>query len=81
MLATGQPHCSLVEDIGKLIVEAINLSKPAYRVIPEFPEVGQRLGNGLNEIISGQSSVKDALDAVQRDAEQIMIAGGNEISP
>lgn len=67
--------------VGTLIVEAINLSKPAYRVVPEFPEVGARLGNGLNEIISGQRSVQEAMDAVQRDAEQIMIAGGNEISP
>lgn len=67
--------------IGELIVEAINLSKPAYRVVPEFPEVGQRFGNALNEIISGQRSVKDAMDAAQRDAEQIMVAGGNVISP
>ena len=67
--------------IGELIVDAINLSKAAYRQVPEFPEVGQRLGNGLNEIISGQKSIQEALDSVQKDAEQIMIAGGNQISP
>ena len=67
--------------VGELIVDAINLSKCAYRVVPEFPEVGQRMGNGLDEIISGQKSVKDAMDAVQKDVEQIMIAGGNKITP
>lgn len=67
--------------IGELIVESINLADAAYRVVPEFPEVGQRLGNGLNEIISGQKTVKEAMDAVQRDAEQVMIAGGNVITP
>jgi multiple sugar transport system substrate-binding protein len=68
-------------NIGGLIVDAINMSKCAYRQIPEFPEIGARLGSGLGEILSGQKSVKDAMDAVQKDAEQIMIAGGNKIAP
>jgi ABC-type glycerol-3-phosphate transport system substrate-binding protein len=67
--------------IGELIAEALNLSKCAYRVVPEFPEVGNRIGQGLNEIISGQKSVKDAMDSVQKDVEQIMIKGGNTINP
>jgi ABC-type glycerol-3-phosphate transport system substrate-binding protein len=77
----GEKYNRSKTKIGELIVEAINLAKPAYRTVPEFPEVGARIGNGLNEIISGQKSVKDALDAVQKDAEQIMIKGGNQISP
>ncbi len=67
--------------VGELIAEAINLAKPAYRVVPEFPEVGARMGQALAEIYSGQKSVQEAMDSLQADAEQIMIAGGNEISP
>ena len=68
-------------NIGELIIEAINKSKCAYRQVPEFSEIGSRLGSGLAQITSGQSSVKVAMDAVQKDAEQIMIAGGNKITP
>ena len=67
--------------VGLLIAEALNLAKVEYRVVPEFPEVGGRLGQGIGEILSGQKSVKDALDSLQADVEQIMIQGGNEISP
>jgi multiple sugar transport system substrate-binding protein len=77
----GQKYNTSKTKIGELIVEAINLAKPAYRTVPEFPEVGARLSNGINEVISGQKSIKDALDAVQKDAEQIMIKGGNKINP
>lgn len=67
--------------VGELIIEALNLSKCEYRVVPEFPQVGERLGQGLGEIISGQKSVKDAMDSIQADCEQVMIAGGNIITP
>jgi len=67
--------------IGELIAEAVNLSHVEYRVVPEFPEVGKRLGQGMGEILSGQKSVQEALDSTQADCEQIMISGGNEISP
>ncbi len=48
--------------------------------MPEFPEVGARMGQAVGEIISGQKSVQEAMDSCQADAEQIMIQGGNEIS-
>lgn len=67
--------------IGDLIAEALNLAKCEYRVVPEFPEVGARLGQGIGEILSGQKSAQDALDSVQADVEGIMIAGGNTINP
>jgi multiple sugar transport system substrate-binding protein len=65
--------------IGELIAEAVNLAKVEYRVVPEFPEVGKRLGQGIGEIISGQKSVQEAMDSVQADVEQIMISSGHEI--
>jgi multiple sugar transport system substrate-binding protein len=67
--------------IGELIAKALDLAKPAYRVVPEFPEVGARIGQGIGEIISGQKSVKDAMDSVQKDVEQIIIAAGHTINP
>jgi multiple sugar transport system substrate-binding protein len=63
-------------NVGDLIAEALRLAKVAYRVVPEFPEVGQRIGQGIGEIISGQKSVKDALDAVQKDVVEIMKNAG-----
>jgi len=64
---------------GDLIAAAFSLSKCEYRVVPEFPEIGQRLGQGIGEIVSGQKGVKDALDAVQKDAVQIMKTAGYDL--
>ena len=63
-------------NIGDLVAEALTLAKCAYRVVPEFPEIGQRIGQGIGEIISGQKSVKQSLDDVQKDAVQIMKQAG-----
>ena len=67
--------------IGELIAEAVNLAKVAYRVVPEFPEVGARIGQGIGEIVSGQKDVQTAMNDVQTDVEQIMINAGNTINP
>ena len=67
--------------VGELVAEALTLADVRYRTVPEFPEAGARIGQGIAEIISGQKSVKEAMDDVQKDVEEIMIAGGNEISP
>lgn len=66
--------------VGGLVVDAINMSDVAYRVVPEFPEVGQRMGQGIGEIISDQKTVEEAMNDVQKDVVQIMIDGGYEIS-
>ena len=65
--------------IGDLVIQALDLSKPAYRVVPEFPEVGRRMGQAIGEIISAQKSVQEAMDAAQADVEQIMISAGHDI--
>ena len=67
-------------NIGQLVIDSLALSKAAYRVVPEFPEVGRRMGQAVGEIISGQKGVQEAMDSCQADCEQIMIMGGNEIS-
>ena len=79
--AYGQKYNKGESKIGDLIVAAINKSKCAYRQIPEFPEVGKRVGDAIDQIISGQMSVKDAMDSAQKDAVQIMIQAGEKITP
>ncbi len=64
---------------GELVTKSLEIAKCAYRVEPEFPEVGARLGQAIGEIISKQKSVKDALDAAQKDAVAIMKKGGRKI--
>lgn len=76
---TSEAYEAEYGEIGGLIAEAVNLAQVDYRVVPEFPEVGQRMGQGLAEIISGQKSVEEAMNDVQSDVEQIMISSGREI--
>jgi multiple sugar transport system substrate-binding protein len=76
---TSEEYGEEYGNIGEIIAEAVNLAKVDYRVVPEFPEVGQRMGQGIAEIISGQKSVEDAMNDVQEDVEQIMITAGREI--
>lgn len=64
---------------GDLIAKAFELSKCEYRVVPEFPEIGQRIGQGIGQIVSGQKTVKEALDEVQKDAVEIMKNAGYEL--
>jgi multiple sugar transport system substrate-binding protein len=68
-------------NVGDLVNKALETAKPAYRVLPEFPQVGERIGQAIAEILSKQKSVKDALDAAQKDAEKIMTDAGYKISP
>ncbi len=65
---------------GELVTKSLEIAKCAYRVEPEFPEVGARLGQAIGEIISKQKSVKDALDAAQKDAVAIMKKAGRTIT-
>jgi multiple sugar transport system substrate-binding protein len=67
-------------NVGELITNALTIAKCEYRVEPEFSEVGARLGTAIGEIISKQKSVKDALDAAQKDAVTIMKNAGRKIT-
>ncbi len=64
---------------GELVTKSLEIAKCAYRVEPEFSEVGARLGQAIGEIISKQKSVKDAMDAAQKDAVAIMKKAGRKI--
>lgn len=68
-------------DVGGLVTEALKLAKIAYRVVPEFPQVGERCGQAIGQIVSGQMGVKPALDAAQADVVTLMQKAGYTIKP
>jgi multiple sugar transport system substrate-binding protein len=68
-------------DVGKLITDTLGMAKIAYRVVPEFPQVGERAGQAIGQIVSGQKSVQQALDEAQADAVNIMKKAGYTIKP
>ncbi len=88
------PRSSVVEDprYGELYTwnkvhmgKAMTLSfaespKMAYRTTPEFPAVGDRIGIALQEAITGQKSVKDAMAAAQADVIAILEKAGHTIA-
>jgi multiple sugar transport system substrate-binding protein len=65
---------------GELVSKSLEIAKCAYRVEPEFSEIGARVGQAIGEIISKQKSVKDAMDAAQKDAVAVMKNAGRKIS-
>ena len=65
---------------GDLVSKSLEIAKCAYRVEPEFSEIGARVGQAIGEIISKQKSVKDAMDAAQKDAVTVMKNAGRKIS-
>lgn len=55
----------------------INRSSPDYRPrIPEYWEIGDRIGIAIEEVISGVKTSQRALDEAQKDIEKIMRDAG-----
>lgn len=66
-------------DVTRILTEVMfraGAGYMAYRAVPPFPPVGGRVNVAFGEILSGQRNVKDALEALQRDATQILIDAG-----
>jgi multiple sugar transport system substrate-binding protein len=88
------PRTSVVEDprygelytwnnvhMGKAMAQSFAESpKMAYRTQPEFPAVGDRIGIALQEAITGQKSVKDAMAAAQSDVVGILEKAGHKVT-
>jgi multiple sugar transport system substrate-binding protein len=88
------PRTSVVEDprygelytwnkvhMGKAMAQSFAESpKMAYRTQPEFSAVGDRIGIALQEAITGQKSVKDAMAAAQSDVIGILEKAGHKIA-
>jgi multiple sugar transport system substrate-binding protein len=79
--AYGEKYNQGNTQIGNLIVEAIELSQCAYRTVPEFPQVGERMGQGLNEALTDQKTIEEAMNDAQKDCEKIMTDAGYTITP
>ncbi len=57
--------------------DKINKSSPDYRPrIPEYWELGDRIGIAVEEVITGVKTAKQALDEAQRDVDKIMREAG-----
>jgi len=51
----------------------------AYRTVPQFPPIGDRVTIALTAIASGQVSAADGMKAAQRDVEAILRKEGIQI--
>jgi multiple sugar transport system substrate-binding protein len=51
----------------------------AYRTVPQFPPVGDRVIIAMTAIASGQATVADGMKALQKDAEGILEKAGVKI--
>jgi len=58
-------------------VESVKIADPDYRPrIPELPEVGDRIGIAIDEVMGGEKTAKEALDSAAADVEKIMEEAG-----
>ena len=69
-------------DIGALHGEVLKLAGSgymAYRTVPEFPPIGDRVSIALSEIATGQKSAEQAMRDCQKDVEGILEKAGHKI--
>jgi len=52
----------------------------AYRTVPQFPPVGDRVIIAMTAIASGQTSAAAGMKALQKDAESILEKAGVKIN-
>lgn len=60
------------QDIGKLYLDTVESSGPRgymkYRVMPVFPQVGEKINKAIEQIASGQLEAKAAMELAQQAA-------------
>ncbi len=69
-------------DIGALHGQVLKLAGSgymAYRTVPEFPPIGDRVTIGVTEVMTGQKSAEQAMRDTNRDVEAILIKAGHKI--
>jgi len=67
-------------DLGAIRQEAFDTAQIAYRVIPEFVPIGDRVGIAIQQIATNQKSAKAAMDDAQKDVVEIIKKAGYKIS-
>ncbi|HEY6072406.1 MAG TPA: sugar ABC transporter substrate-binding protein, partial [Anaerolineales bacterium] len=66
-------------DVAKILQESMyraGAGYMAYRLVPPYAPIGARIIVAFGQMLSGQRGVKDALDALQRDAVEILRQAG-----
>ncbi|MGH7334950.1 MAG: ABC transporter substrate-binding protein [Candidatus Rokuibacteriota bacterium] len=66
-------------DVAKILEESMaraGAGYMAYRLVPPFRPLGARIIVAFGEMITGQRGVKPALDALQKDAVEILTQAG-----
>jgi multiple sugar transport system substrate-binding protein len=69
-------------DIGALHGQVLKLAGAgymAYRTVPEFPPIGDRVTIGVTEVMTGQKSADQAMRDTNRDVEAILTKAGHKI--
>jgi hypothetical protein len=51
----------------------------AYRTVPEFPPIGDRVTIGVTEVMTGQKPADQAMRDTSRDIEAILTKAGHKI--
>lgn len=60
-------------DFLKLRVEALDLAIGHYRpLVPEWPALGQAIGENMNAAVNGLMSPEDALEAAEQEMRDIL---------
>jgi len=67
-------------DLGAIRQEAFDTAQIAYRVVPEFVPIGDRVGIAIQQIATKQKSAKAAMDEAQKDVVEIIKKAGYKIS-
>jgi multiple sugar transport system substrate-binding protein len=69
-------------DIGALHGQVLTLAGAgymAYRTVPEFPPIGDRVTIGVTEVMTGQKPAEQAMRDTNRDVEGILTKAGHKI--
>jgi multiple sugar transport system substrate-binding protein len=67
-------------DLGAIRQEAFDTAQIAYRVVPEFVPIGDRVGIAIQQIATRQKSAKAAMDDAQKDVVEVIKKAGYKIS-
>ena len=66
--------------LGAIRQEAFDTVQIAYRIVPEFVPIGDRVGIAIQQIATNQKTAKVAMDEAQKDVVEIIRKAGYKIS-
>ena len=66
-------------NLGTLINTAVAKADCGYRTLPEFAQIGARMGDAMGQILTKQKTLQASLDSLQTDVEGILKTAGYKI--